>query len=569
MYLLAIASAGVSVGILPKLLLLAAAAVVAITLLAKLKIPAVPAMLLAGALIGPHGFRLVRGGEDLQAISEIGVALLLFSIGLEFTRERLHQLGRRLLLAGLLQVSLAFTLTFVVALALGASLRLAIFYALILCLSSTAVVLRSLIDRQEIDAPHGRLVLTTLIIQDIIAVVLLVAVQLLAPGTGADAGGQIARILLISLVFGVLVVVARSFLIGPLMRQIDALRSREAYILTVLVLGLGTAALSGWLGLNPALGAFLAGTMLAGTEFSHRTITEVIPFREVFISLFFLSMGMLFNAAYFSSHLLEVGGLVIAIIFGKGIVSMLAVLFLRFPVRIALLFGFGLAQFGEFGYLLMVEGERLGVGEMNAPLLSGSVLATLLCAGLITMFLTPLIMNLAPHITAGERLLRPLTRLLGTRGMDDPLPADLEKSDHILIGGYGPAAMQVTRYLKAEGIPYLIIEMSAENVREAQARAEPIYYGDATSTEALSHARIGQARAVILFIKDRSGIERSIQACRQLTATTPVIARAQFSSQVETLLKLGATTVIVDELAMAELLVEHLRDYCGTRSNTT
>ena len=564
MMILALAGTGLSSGILPKLLLLALAAVVAITILSRLKIPAVPAMLLAGALIGPNGFGLVGGGgEELLALADLGVALLLFGIGLEFTRDRLQQLGLRSLFAAVLQVGLSFGLVFFAARLLGADPRMAVFYGMVLCLSSTAVVIRSLADRQELEAPHGRLVLATLIVQDIIAVVLLVAVQFLAPGGDGGAGGQALRVLAVSAVFIVVVIVARQFLITPLMRVIDALRSREAYILTVLVLGLGTAVLSGLSGLSPALGAFLAGLMLAGSKFSHRTVAEIIPFREVFISLFFLSMGMLFNAGYLISNPLAVGALVLAIIIGKGVVSSLGVLLLRFPARIALLFGLGLAQFGEFGFLLMEEGIDRGI--VNAPGLTRGTpeLDLLLCAGLITMFLTPLILNLSPHLTAGEAILRPLERLLGARGIDEPQEGDRELFGHMLIAGYGPAAREITAYLREHGVPYIIIELNAQNVRRARQAGESIYYGDATSVEALSHARIEHARAVILLIKDPAGAERAVSACRQLVADTPVLARAQFATQIDSLRELGATYVAVDELTLAGNLLDHLRHSCG------
>lgn len=531
--------------LLPELLALSVGAIVAVLVLRRLRLPVIAGMLVAGALVGPAGFHFVSSGDHLAAFAEIGVALLLFTIGLEFNRERLANTGTRALVAGVEQIVLTLAAAAGIALAVGMTFTQAVYVGMVVSLSSTAIVLRALTDRAELDAPHGRLVLATLIVQDLAIVPMLILVPILAGG----AGNPWATLGMVALKAGALIgiaILAARYLIPWLMKEISAVASRDVFLLTVLTLGLGLSWLTMAAGLSPALGAFIAGIMLADSEYAHHTLSEVLPVRDLFFSFFFITMGMLFDWRFLVSHPLPVLGILALLLVGKGLIAALSVLLLRFPARIAILFGLGLAQFGEFGYLLLKSGK---VPFVTSPLLESTAGDILLCAGLLSMFLTPLILMLAPHISAGEALLRPLERLLRVRGIDEPESVHASLSAHVVIGGFGPAGRLLAGELKARGTPYIVLEMNSETVRRMREEGEPVYYGDVTSREALEHAGLGDAAAVVLSFHDRRAVERAITIIRQIAPRVAIIVRVPFASLIAPLKQLGATAVVAGEIA--------------------
>ncbi len=540
--------AGAPLALLPELLALAAAAVLAVLALRRLRLPVIAGLLLAGALAGPHGLHFVSAGEHLDAFAEIGVALLLFTIGLEFNRARIASTGLRSLLAGLAQIGLTLAAGAGVALLCGLGPAAAIFTGMVVALSSTAIVLRALTERAELAAPHGRLILGTLIMQDLAIVPLLIAVPLLAGGGGGAWAGLGLTLLKAAGLIALALAVAR-FIVPELMREVSAAGSRDVFLLAVLALGLGLAYLSAQAGLSPALGAFIAGILLADSEYALHTLSEVLPVRDLFFSFFFITMGMLFDWRLLAAQPLPVLGVLALLLAGKGLVAALAVLLLRFPARIALLFGLGLAQFGEFGYLLLQAGQAGGPG---AGLLSPGAAGILLCAGLISMFLTPLILAAAPHFAAGEALLRPLARLLRARGIDEPESEHAAMAGHVVIAGYGPAGMLLTARLRAAGRKFVILELNSDTVRALRAAGEPAYYGDVSSREALEHAGLDTACAVVLTFHDRQAVRRALDVIRRRAPQAYVVVRAAFASEIGPLIELGADEVVAAELEVGD-----------------
>ena len=538
-------AAGAPIALLPELLALAGIAVIVVLALRRLKLPVIAGLLLAGALAGPYGFHLVSNGEHLDAFAEIGVALLLFTIGLEFNRARIASTGGRALLAGLVQIILTLAAGTGIALAFDLNLKASIFVGMVVALSSTAIVLRALAERAELAAPHGRLILGTLIVQDLAIVPLLIAVSLLAGGAGGNPWAGLGLTVLKAAGLIALALLAARFAVPRLLREVSATGSRDIFLLAVLVLGLGLAYLSALAGLSPALGAFLAGMLLADSEYALHSLSEVLPVRDLFFSFFFITMGMLFDWRLLLSQPLLVLGVLALLMLGKGLVAALAVLLLRFPARIALLFGLGLAQFGEFGYLLLKAGQA---GTGGAALLGADTAGILLCAGLISMFLTPLILAAAPHLTAGEALLRPLEQLLKARGIDEPEQDHTGLNKHVVIAGYGPAGKLLTERLREAGREYVILELNSDTVRELRAAGEPAYYGDVSSREALQHASLKTACAIVLTFHDRQAVSRAINIIRGCAPEAYVVVRAAFASEIEPLTALGANEVIAAEL---------------------
>ena len=536
--------------LLVELIVIALSSIVAALLLGRLRLPVVSGFLFAGAVVGPHGFALIRASDGLQMLGELGVSLLLFTIGLEFSRERIRAAGPLALLAGLAQISLTVLCTWLGGMAFGLQSAQALFLGMVIALSSTAIVLRSLKDRDELEAPHGRLILGTLIMQDLAIVPMLVAIPLLQ-----GAGGSLGLDLLLvsgkaALLLGLTWLGSR-FALNWLLSQVSALRSRDIFLLTVLCLAIGLAYVTQLAGLSPALGAFLAGIMLSNSDFAHRTLSEVIPLRDVFFSLFFVLIGMLFNLATLFSHPLLVFGMLCVLLLGKGIVATLGVMVLRFPARIAILFGFGLAQFGEFGYILLQSGQH------GSAILSGELAPlaeALLCSGLLSMFLTPLILQAAPHLTAGQALLRPLERLLRTRSIDEAETKHRSLRGHVIIAGLGPSGRMLMQALRESGIPYIVLELNSKTVQDERRRGEPVYYGDVTTREVLEHAGLERASALALMFHNDDMLKRTINLVRSMRPELPIVARTAFASQMEPLESAGATAVVASELAAGEVL---------------
>jgi monovalent cation:H+ antiporter-2, CPA2 family len=528
---------------------------VAVTvLLSKLRLPTVAGLLLAGALAGPFGLHLVSSVHAIEVLAEVGVVLLLFTIGLEFSLARLRHIFRSVALGGLIQVGLTTLVTYGVARLSGIAHGPALLYGFVLSMSSTAIVLRALADRRELDAPHGRFIVAALIFQDLLVIPMVLVVPLLGPkGYGATgAVAQIATALAkaVGVVLGI--GVAARALVPRLLGWVDASRSREVFLLAVLGLCIGTAWLTSQAGLSLALGAFLGGMVVSDTEYGHRALGDILPLRDAFVSVFFVSLGMLFDVRVLSAHPILVLMLLCGFLIGKGFLATLAAQVMRFPARVAWLAGVGLAQFGEFGFVLARLGQQAGVVDDEA-------VRPMLAAGIISMFLTPVLVRVAPHVTAGERLLAPLGRLIGARGIDEVEPST-RLTGHVIVVGFGVAGRLAAHALGQSGLPYVVLELNAESVRTGRANGIPIYYGDATSAEALGHAHLEAARVLVLLMNDPQAAERVVATARRVAPSVPVVMRTRYLLERGNLEGLGAAEVVAEEVeGGVELIARLLR----------
>jgi CPA2 family monovalent cation:H+ antiporter-2 len=545
----------VLVEFLRELAIIVTAGVLAAVVMARIRLPAVAGLLLAGAVVGPYGLKFVQDPHSIETMADVGVVLLLFTIGLEFSLERFARIGRLLVIGGGLQVSLTTFAVLAVAWALGYTLEQGIFFGFIIALSSTAIVLRALAERREIDAPHGRFIVGAMIFQDLCVIPMMLIVPVLA---GKNGDSNIAIDLALALGKAAAVVAAVLLLsrvvLPQVFKRVDAVRSREIFLMAVLVVCIGTAYLTSLVGLSLALGAFLAGMIIAGSPFAQRAMTDVLPFRDLFTSLFFLSLGMLFDISAVIAFPLPVFALFAAILLGKGVIASLAAMVMRFPARVAFISGVGLAQFGEFGFVLArVPGAENLIDKQEASIL--------FAAGILTMFVTPLTTRFAPSFAAGAALLRPLERLLGTRGIAQQTERDEDVSDHVIIAGYGMAGRMLAQALKACSLRYLILELNAETVKLARELREPAYYADITNDETLQHAHIEKARALVLLINDGEAARRCIANAKRLAPSTPIYVRTHFLSDNIALSSAGAHDIVSEELeAGVELLARVLRD---------
>lgn len=538
--------------ILGELAIIAAVGVLVTVLLARLRLPTVAGLLAAGALIGPFGGGLITSVHDIEMLAEVGVVLLLFTIGLEFSLTRLRDIFRRVALGGVLQVGLTFGVTVAIARAAGSSTGVSVFFGFAVALSSTAIVLRTLAEREELDAPHGRFIVGTLLFQDLCVVPMMLVVPLLAADAGAGAAGAIGIALGKAAAMVVATVALARFVVPRALSRVDASRSREVFLLAIVALCIGTAYVTALAGLSLALGAFLAGMVVADTEYGHRAMSDILPLRDTFVSVFFVVLGMLFDPRVVLAEPLLVGGLLAAFLFGKGAIATVAALAMRFPPRAAWLAGVGLAQFGEFGFVLTRVAQSHGLVDAEG-------IAPLLAAGIISMFLTPVLVRLAPHVTAGERLLAPLARFFGVRGIeevDDDGRAPL--AGHVVIVGFGIGGTFAARALQACDTPVVVLDLHIEAVRRGKALGLPVYYGDATSAEALGHARLAAARALVVLVDDPRAAERIVATARRIAPDTPVLMRSRALEHRARLLEIGADDVVAEQVEGAVEVVARL-----------
>jgi len=538
---------------LRELVVVAGLGVVVSVLLSRWKVPLVAVLLITGVVAGPAGIGLIKELHRIELFAEVGVIFLLFSIGLEFSLARLAAIGRLVALGGSLQVGLTTGLTVLVLLPFGFTAAQGTFLGFAVALSSTAIVLRALAERGETDSPHGRFILGALIFQDLCVV----PMMLLVPVLGGRGGGSPLEdgILAMGKAAGVVIVtltVARR-VVPRLLDMVDRTRSREVFLLAVLVVCLGTAWLTALAGLSLALGAFLAGMVLAESDYAHRALGEVMPLRDALTSFFFISLGMLFDVRVVMAHPVLVFGIALAMLLGKGMVASAACVAMRFPPAVAVVAGAGLAQFGEFGFVLLRAGEPLG-------LVTASQSRILLASAVLTMLVTPLMMALSPRIAAGARRLRGLERLLGAEPLPAPTGAHAGLRDHIVVVGYGVAGRTLAEALRRDDIAYVVLELNAETVRRARLDGEPVYYGDVAGAETLDHAHLTRARALVLLINDADATARAIVAARRIAPDVPVLVRTPWVRDVTRLEALGATEVVAAELAAGIALVERLYD---------
>ncbi len=547
------------VGSLGELVALLALGVLSALIMARLRLPVIAGLLLAGALAGPHGLGLVRSSEAVSSVAEFGVILLLFSVGLELSLSKLARIGWTAALGGLLQVAGTTGAVLAVVLATGGGLERGLAFGFMVALSSTAIVLRGLQDRGEVDAPHGRFIVGTLLLQDLCVVPMMLLLPLLGGGVGGSAAGLAWALGKAVAILAGTVVVAR--LVLPwLLRRVDRTRSREVFFLTVVVVCLGAAYLTHQAGLSLALGAFLAGMLLADGDFAHRALGDVAPMRTLFTSVFFLSLGMLFNPRVLLARPAWVIGLFLALLVGKGLLAALAGLAMRFPARAAVLSGLALAQFSEFSFVLAREAQGAG-------LLLPAEAEVLLASGVLTMFVTPLTLRFFPRLAAGAALLRPLERLLGARGITEVAPEHSGLNGHVVVVGHGVAGRLLTAALKEGGQAYLIVELNADTVREARAAGEPAYYGDITSPETLKHARVASARAVVISINDPEAARRALIEARRHAPGTPVVVRTRYLADTRALSAMGAADVVNEELEAGMELMARVLRLVGVGSN--
>ncbi len=527
--------------VLTEVLILLAGALVLGAVFERFRQSAILGYLLAGLLLGPGTFGVVKGDEFVSAIAELGVSLLLFVIGLEFSLRRLLRVGAVGLGGGTLQVVLTCLLGTGAARAMGLGWTESIAVGAVVSLSSTACVLRVLADRAEMDSVTGRTCLGVLLLQDIAVVPLVLLVTMLGKenaSVGRIAEGMGLSVLLVACLAGGMYLVS-AYVLPRVMRDPTMVRNRELAILLAIVLALGSAWVAHELGLSPAIGAFIAGILLAESPFAVQVRSDVGALRALFVTLFFASVGMLGDVHWIAANGALIAATVGVILVGKTVVTTAVVRLFGVKLRHAAGVGLSLAQVGEFSFVLaQVAFAREVLSEHTFKLFVSSTL--------VTLFITPYLVAGGPKF---GRLLQGWARRIGIdkTAATEPSVSGAPREGHIIVIGFGPAAQRMyARMFKRHG-NVLVVDLNPRNLTLARSMGLSAQVGDATNPELVRHLHIDRARVVVVTIPDHRAVVTVIRHVRNLSPDTPIIARSRYHTFAQDISRAGATVTVDEE----------------------
>ena len=542
-------------GILRDLAIIAGLAIPVVALAQRLRLPPLVGFLVVGVLIGPSGLALIPDADEVSALSEIGVVLLLFAIGLELSLSDVLRWGRSVVVAGGLQVAASVGVVSGVGLAMGLPPGRALFYGTLAAMSSTAVVTKAYADRGELDTAHGREVIAILLFQDLCIVPIMLLLPLAAGGT-ADAGAAAVDLLVGLAVMTALLFGGRAVVRATLDR-IVLLRNRELFTLCVAFVALGTALAAAGAGFSLAIGAFIAGLVISESEYGLQALSDVIPFRSLFSGVFFTSIGMLLDLGVVMQAPLAVVVGTLLLMMAKGVIATAAVVLRGRRLETSLRSGISLAQVGEFSFVLAAVG-------LDLELFAGNDYQVFLTAAALSLMATPFLIGSAYRIseTVGGAVRGVVRR---DRDRDSARRGAGELStlrDHAVVVGYGVAGRYLARMLEAAGIRCMVIDQNAELVRQARADGLTAVYGDGARPTLLQEVGCTRARLVVYTISSPVEERRGVAAARELAPGATIIVRTRYVRAIDDLLRLGANEVVVEEFeASLELFARALRSY--------
>lgn len=517
------------------------------------RLPSIVGFLITGVVGGPHGLALINNESDVQILANIGIVLLLFVIGMEFSIKKIMEYKRFFLIGGTLQVGLTTVAGFVIGRLAGSPSGESIFLGFLLSLSSTAIVLRLLQEKMETDTPHGRVIMGMMIFQDVAAIPMILLAPLLA---GIHQTMNAETLLFIAKGFIVLAVVLVSAvkLVPNILYYIARTKSRELFLLSVVTICSSVAWLTSSIGLSMSLGAFLAGLIISDSDYRSEAIGDILPFQDIFTSFFFVSIGMLLDVEFFLDRPFYLTSIAAGIILLKAVLAGGAALVLRLPLRPVVLVGIAMAQIGEFSFVLCKSGAEIGLGSSYHHQL-------FLTVALLSMAFTPTLIYLSPFI-ASLILKLPFPARLKSGLEANNKNGKSGYKDHLIIVGFGISGRNLARSSRETGVPYLILEMNAETVKNEKRNGEPIHFGDASHHSVLHHANISEAKTIAVVINDSHAVARIVETARKLNPKLYIIVRTRYLIEAKEIYHLGADDVIPDEFGSSiEIFTRVLRKY--------
>jgi len=514
-----------------------------------LKLPVILGYLLSGILIGPHVLGLISEKGDVETLAEIGVVLLLFTLGLEFSLRALKKIGKVAVLGGGAQIVATAALGLLVGHLLDWSLRESVLFGFFIALSSTIIVLKTLMDRGELGSPHGRVMIGILLVQDI-SVVPMMVVFPTVDEVGLDLWVSLGWAVLKGVLFLGGIFAIGLWVLPWFMRRVAAGRSRELFLLTVVCLCLGAAFGAYHFGLSAALGAFLAGLLVSGSDYAHQALADIRPLRDIFAILFFVSLGMLVDLSFISENLWEVAAVVVAIVLGKFLIAGAVARVFGYSTKTTLFVGSGLFQIGEFSFVLAALALELEI-------ISGDLYSLTLAVALITMLMTPFAMGLTSSLYNRAVQSQRGARLLA--GRLDPVELEERKQliNHAVICGYGRVAQNLGTVLERRGFSYLIIDLDPRVIESARERGIPSIYGDASNPDILARAELERAKVLVITFPDPIAARLAAAHARNINSRINMVARVHRDEDTEVLRKLGVAELVRPELEAGLEIIRH------------
>ncbi|MCK9579398.1 MAG: cation:proton antiporter [Methanoregula sp.] len=543
------------------MLALAAMALISILFLyisQTFRLPSIVAFLVIGMLAGPYGFGIITDQESIETFGEIGIMLLLFTIGLEFSFDKLLKSWRIVIIGGLIQICTTIAAITFVAYALGIPFSSALVFGFIISLSSTAIIMKILQERREVDTFQGRTLLGILIFQDLAIIPMILITPILMGSGGPDMDALPLGMAKVAGIIVIIIILAR-WIIPGLLYRVAFQKSRELFFITIAGICIIVAWLTNQAGLSFTLGAFVAGLIIGESDYNIDALSHIIPFRDIFAGVFFLSIGMLLNTRSIlgNSSLILITSLIVVLIIGiKILTGAFASSMLGMPARISIITGFALCQVGEFSFVLAKTG-------LDSGFIPEQIYQIFLASAIITMAMTPFFMNIAPR--AVDIFYRVTPRHIERDALysHDGQNPERKIADHIIIAGYGITGKSVARAAEITGIPYTVIELKPDIIQREKSARHPFFiFGDAVQEEVLEHAGISRARTLVVVVSEQEAVPRIVHTARQMAPSIYIIARTQHIRNAQYLLDLGANEVVSEEFESAkEIFTRALRKY--------
>lgn len=507
----------------------------------RFKIVPIAGFLIAGVTIGPNALGLVQDQELVNMLAEIGIILLLFTIGIEFSLEKLSRIKKAIFLGGGFQVSITVTLVAFILSFWGVNWNSAIYTGCLVALSSTAIILGVYSDEDKTDTPAGQLSLAVLIFQDLIIILMVLLIPVLAGQS--QSMSEIGWVLLKAAVLILVVLLLAHRLVPWILEQVAKTRREELFLLTIVAICFGTAALTNLAGVSLALGAFLAGLVVSESHYSEQAISEILPLRTIFNAVFFVSVGMLLDIRYVMDYPLVILGIALGVVVLKFILNTLSLMPLKYPLRIISASGFTLAQIGEFSFVLERAGRAAGLSPAGA---GEPGTQAFIAVAVLLMICTPFMVHQSAAL--GDLLSKTPLRHLSPSSMKSEEPQKTPLEDHVIIVGYGPAGRHLAQVLRDSGIPFTVIEMNPRSIKEMHKRDIHVIFGDASRRHILELAAIKRAKMCVIATNDPGSSPLIVQQARQLNPTLQIVVRTRYLSEIERFVKSGADIVVPEEM---------------------
>ena len=544
--------------IIKEIVIILALSAVMIFIFNRLKLPSILGLLITGMLAGPYGLGFISDLKEVDILEEIGIIFLLFIIGIEFSLKSLISIRKAVLIGGSIQVLVSALVFFLILWWFGLTVPQAIFTGFLFSFSSTAIVLKILQEKENIKSPHGKIAVGILIFQDLAVVPMILFTPFIAGQTqnvGVTAGWLILKIILVIFV----VLYGGRYLIPKVVDLVARTKSKELFIMTIMLICFAVAWATHTLGLSLALGAFFAGLIISESDYKHQAAGNILPFREIFISFFFVSVGMLLDITFVKNHLFIISILTLMVIISKVAIASMAARILKYPLRTSILVGLSLFQIGEFAFILSETG-------IENNLLTPENYQYFLSIALLTMGITPFIMGFSEPITGVLLKMRPARHwkqqsadISHTENSDTD---SLELNNHLVIVGFGINGKNVAKVAQMANIPYAAIELDPYIVSTERNNGFSITYGDATEESMLQNINIKQVRIVVIAISDFEATKKLIFNIRQLNKACFVIVRTHYVHEIDKILELGANEVIPEEFETSiEIFTRVLHQY--------